>query len=199
MIYAKPDDILTSIAKAAFPDYNGKSFRINIIEAVNVKSYWDGGSRSLFTFVSLTTGEKVEVPSQSAFDKQIQGAESVNLPEGVICVEHKIFCGKDLGLVFHIPPINAAKFLPTQAELSWEEKVVLSATRSLKSSYSGISNYRKCEAMSITGIPPSKYDEARERLAERGLLNKAGAITVEGRNAIGLTDLYSLKVKTNEA
>jgi hypothetical protein len=34
------------------------------------------------------------------------------LPAGVICVEHSIFCGKDVGIRIHLNPENLVSMLP---------------------------------------------------------------------------------------
>lgn len=83
--------------------------------------------------------------------------------------------------------------LPCHVELTVDEKIVLSATRSLKSSYNGLSNYRFHEASQTTGITQARWGAALGSLKARKLLNAAGAITDEGKNAIGWTDLRSLK------
>ena len=60
---------------------------------------------------------------------------------------------------------------------------VTHATCSLKSSYGGVSNYRFHEARRYTGITAERYEAAKASLIARKLLNKAGAVTVEGQNA----------------
>ena len=57
-------------------------------------------------------------------------------------VEHTIFCGKDHGLTFYVHPDSAAKLLPSESvELTPNQKLVLNATASLKSSYNGKDRY----------------------------------------------------------
>ena len=36
----------------------------------------------------------------------------MTLPSGVICVEHSIFCGKDVGIRIHVNPENLVSMLP---------------------------------------------------------------------------------------
>jgi hypothetical protein len=112
-IVVKPDASLKAILEACYP---GKKVRKGLaIEAqdrpLDVRSYWDGGSRDYFVFYCLTTGAVVPMPAQSAWDKRMPGAETITLPDGIICVEHSYFCGKDVGFTIHVPPANMPKLL----------------------------------------------------------------------------------------
>jgi hypothetical protein len=107
------DAMVRRIIQATYPDYRGrKIFLCPQSYPLNVKSYWEGGSRSYFVFLKLDTFERASMPAQSAFDAQIRGADSVTLPENVACIEHCYFCGKDAGIRIHINPANATKLLP---------------------------------------------------------------------------------------
>jgi hypothetical protein len=106
------DPLVRRIVRATYPDYRGRKIAlVSQSYPLNVKSYWEGGSRSYFTFLRLDTFAVASMPAQSGFDTQIQGAESVTLPENVACIEHCYFCGKDLGIRIHVNPVNVAKLL----------------------------------------------------------------------------------------
>ena len=45
----------------------------------------------------------------------------------------------------------------------------------------------------FTGITEPRWNLAKESLRTKKLLNAAGALTTEGRNAIGRADLWELK------
>jgi hypothetical protein len=108
------DPEVKALAKRAFPDYTGRKFRVEVVNhSIDVRSYWDGGSREYFKFVRLD-GQKGEIviPPQSAYDKTVNGADAVTLVPGLVCVSHIYFCGKDLGLCVYIHPDNAPKLLP---------------------------------------------------------------------------------------
>ena len=199
----RKDEFLTRIIKAAFPDYRGNKIRITVQAAVNItaNNYWSGGSRTYLAFVNLETLESVTLPTQGPFDRKVrqvfqtQVAEdgSLQLPHNVVCVAHEYFCGKDIRIFISVSPANTANLLPEKVQLDWAETVVLAATRSLKSSYAGVKNYRFLEAKRITGITRDQYEEAKATLVQRGLLNRAGAINPAGRNAIGWTNLVYLR------
>jgi hypothetical protein len=186
---------VAELVRAAFPNYTGRKFRLEVSDhPINLASYWDGGSRDYFVLISLATLRHVDIPAQSAFDPQVRGLDKVTLPDGVACIEHSIFCGKDSGITIHVSPSNATPLLPTATdELTREERIVLSSTRSHKASYAGDSNIRFHEAQRVTGITQDSWTAAKASCQAKRLLNAAGALTIDGKNAIGWTDLHSLR------
>lgn len=174
-----------ALAKRAYPDYAGRTFRIAVATTINVRSSWEGGSRSWFKFIRLDgTPDTVTVPAQSAFDPQIPGANAIPLVPGLACAEHTIFCGKDMGIRIHVHPENAPRLLPAPTELTEDELTVLKYTAHLKNSYGGENNIRYTRAHAKTGITVERWDAARALLINKKLLLASGAITGEGRNAV---------------
>lgn len=190
----RSDAFVDSIVRASFPSYTGKTVRIQASETVNCASYWDGGSRDYFVAVDLgTLRASAPAPTQSGFDRPVQGLDSVPVPVGGAIVEHSIFCGKDMGVRIHVHADTLAGLLPPAVEVSRECRIVLAATQSLKSSYGGVSDFRYHKASKDTGITREVWDSAVVECQSHGWLNKAKAITNEGRNIIGNTDLYQLR------
>lgn len=185
VIYTNHPDVI-ALARRAYPEYSGRKYRVRINEhPINVRSCWDGGSRSYYRFIKLDgTTETIEVPAQSAFDAQIPGAEAVPLQPGLACVEHRIFCGKDMGIQIHIHPANAPKYLPAPMDLSDDERIVLKYTAHLKNSYGGRTNIRYTEAHRETQITPERWAAAQKTLIIKKLLDSRGSVTGDGRNAI---------------
>lgn len=187
-IYLEADNPICNVGRKAFPGYNGRKFKLIISDGpIDVRSYWDGGSRDYFRFINLENGKMSDnVPAQHpVFDQKIDGANKVKLPIGVACVKHSIFCGKDAGLSIHINPENAAKLLPNQEDITENEKTVLEYTSRYKNSYSGQTNIRYKEAKRDNKIDSQeKWDFAKQSLIEKGFLKKNGSITPKGRNAI---------------
>jgi hypothetical protein len=183
-IWSNHPDVI-ALAHRAYPDYNGHKFRVSTRTTINVRSSWDGGTRSWFKFIRLDgTDSTVTVPDQSAFDPRIQGADAVPLVPGLACVEHTVFCGKDMGIRIHVHPENAPRLLPAPSELSEDELTVLMYTAHLKNSYGGRTNIRYTRAHAKTGITVERWDAAKALLVNKKLLLVSGAITGEGRNAV---------------
>lgn len=174
------------IARTAFPDYKGKMFQLKVATGpLNMRSYWDGGSRDYWMLLNTATGVAQEMPAQHPFfDKQILGSDKVELVENVVAVQHCIFCGKDLGLTVYIHPSNATKMIGTIIKAEGDEKIVLVYTRGLKSTYAGISNFRFHSANREKGITQERWEVAKTSCVTKGWMNKAGAITNAGRDAI---------------
>jgi hypothetical protein len=181
------DSAVEKIGRAAYPDYKGRKFRVKVVsDPINVKSYWDGGSCSFYRFIKLADADAVfEVPAQHPmFDAQIKGADAVNLVPGLACVKHSIFCGKDMGLDILIHPENAPRLLPAKVDLTDDEKIVLEYTSGYKPCYAGRSNNRLYEAHRETQITEERWSSAKASLIAKGLLDKRGALTNEGRNNV---------------
>lgn len=177
--------------------YNGKKFKAEVCTEMTIPAdagLWDGGSRDQYRAINLETGVDALAPGQNRAPWD-RGREDrrIALAPGFAVVRHSYFCGKDMGLTFYVHPDNAAKLLPApSAELTAFEKIVLSATASYKSSYGGMDRYQMAlrDARYSNGAEhmafPSRaeWDDAKITLIGKGMLNKAGAITPAGRNAI---------------
>lgn len=180
------------IALTAYPSYTGKKFQIEVSTfPIDVRSYWEGGSRDYYTFLRLDTLAVMPIPQQSAFDKQVVGADNALLVPGMVCVKHSIFCGKDMGITIYVHPENAPRLLPVNTvEITDYEKIVLIYIRNVKSSYGGISNFRFYTANREKGITLEQWEAAKQSLITKGMLDKRGALTMEGKNAIGKTSRW---------
>jgi len=200
-IYLQPTDETVSLFKNVFSGYSGKMFQIEIHDnpGMHLDSYWSGGSRDYHKIVKLDTMQVLAVPENgSGFVPDVpQEVEKAFPCPGYAVVTHTIFCGKDMGIRIHIHRENARKLVPAPLEISAEEKIVLIATRSLKSSYAGISNYRFQQANEETGITLAQWEQAKAECIRKGYLNKAGAITVAGRNAAGDKSLHDASFRLN--
>ena len=198
MTYHTTDQIVQKIAKVAFPDYNGKKFKVKVATGpVNVRhnAYWSGGSRTYYNFVRMDNMKAYgELPAQHPiFDKPIENATSIDLVPGLMCVEHHHFCGKDMGITIKVHPDNAPKLLSDTRKVSRNVKIVLAATRSFKNTYGGKTGIRYKEARRTTGIDIDQWHAAKNFCIKLKYLTKAGAITNAGMNIIQSIRLDSLK------
>lgn len=183
MIHLEPTSEVKEMAHKAFPSYSGRKFKLdNSGRPVNMTSHWDGGSRDYFVVLQLGSGQAKEIPQNGTMFDRVDVKDTV-VPPGFVIIEHTIFCGKDLGITFHVDPETALAFLPEPTTITNWERAVLRCTAAYKNSYAGISNNRFREAERETGITQAEWDEATETLKTAGLLNKAGAITNAGHNA----------------
>lgn len=152
---------------------------------MQLHSYWDGGSRDYFYFARLADMAIVELGSNHPVFESGRPNEIKTLPQGFVIVRHSIFCGKDMGIRIYANQGELTPLLPISTEsVTLDEKIVLYATRSLKNSYGGVSDCRFHSATRAVGITRERWEAAKTSLIERKLLNKAGAITADGRNMV---------------
>jgi hypothetical protein len=181
----KPDPTVRAIVQATFPGYRGKKFKLSTTPPSVLRSYWDGGSKTDYAFFCLPTQGTAPVATNHPF---FNAGNPTNLPDGlprgIVLVAHTISCGKDMGITIYANPADIAPMLPEKPALTEDECVVLTYTRSLKSSYAGVKNYRWQCAHDATGITEDRWNHAKQSLIAKALLRKNGAITPAGRNAI---------------
>lgn len=146
-------------------------------------NHWSGGSRTYYRGVDLATGKIYEPSIPECGTPFTPDAPTVVLEPGKAIVTHSIFQGKDTGITIYLHPENINKLVTADTPtLSEDEEIVLQYTRCRKSSYGGISNYRFYSASQEQGITIARWESAKASLIHKGLLNKAGAITVKGKN-----------------
>lgn len=184
---------VADIIKATFPEYKGNTVKLVSRIPTNLSSYWDGGSRSYYALYDLAESRVFHVAdNHPAFNR---GAPSelnpAELPPNVVVVEHCIFCGKDMGICIYARPEMLTPLLPAaSSDVTRDERIVLHATRSLKPGYGGVKENRFEDARRYTGITWERWQSAKASCIAMRLLNKAGAITTEGRNADGGSNGY---------
>lgn len=111
------------IVARTFPDYRGRSFEMVVTETVYLDPYGGGGTRSDYFLLDTASGcvAPYRIPLGGPFaDKNAH--RQVPLPANAVLIEHLRFCGKDMGIKFHVHPsqadpywahrIHAAKALP---------------------------------------------------------------------------------------
>lgn len=197
---------IRDIALKAFPDYNGRSFKVETFGGpMRLDSYWEGGSRDYYAIVNMNTGKVKQVPENGTPWSGKPWRISKLPPNFAVVRSHR---GRFQEITIYVNPENISKMLPAPEELPWAEKVVLAATRSFKSSYMGrdrrdMANREMenifAKDLGSTHISKQEWDAAKQSLIQKGMLNKAGAITDKGRNAIGDTQVRHLRKETQKA
>jgi hypothetical protein len=188
----RSDPTVDALVRAAFPEFTGKNVIASIQDHVRFYgTMWEEGCRRQYVIVRLEGLVTYPIPTAPFRRRSPRHEEPYKVPSGYVVVVHCVSRWEHIEIIS--PAENVSKLLPPPAELSEDEQVVLVATCGLKSSYGGISNYRFHEARRHTGITPERYEAAKRSLIARKFLNKAGAVTPEGRNARPATDLFELR------
>jgi len=183
-IYCSNDPHAEQIVRAAYPGATGRKIKIEAARgSLNLSSYWSGGSRDYFVVINLATMRQATIP-QNGSGFEGEALRISELPEGFAVIKHAFFEGKDLGFTIILNPANFNQMaLPAPIELTVEEKIVLCATKE---------NSGGKIRLQESKMKKEKFEEIKQGLIARKLLAKNGAITNEGRNAIGDIRLYSL-------
>jgi hypothetical protein len=178
----RSDPTVDAIVRAAFPDWKAQAVEAHVTDRVHFYgTMWDEGYRRTYVIVRLADLATYRIEQAPFMQRSELHENRYELPQGYVVV---VRCeGRCDHTEIHSSAANITPRLPPPADLSDDEQIVLVATCSLKSSYNGESNYRFVEARRHTGITADRYDAAKASLIARKLLNKAGAVTVEGRNA----------------
>lgn len=96
------------LAKLAYPDYQGRKFRIETRDSYTMSNYWDGGTRNYARAVQLDTGKTLSPTMLTEFPYDESAHVAVHIPPGWAILEHSIFCGKDCGITLYVPTTNPA-------------------------------------------------------------------------------------------
>ena len=106
------DPLIRKIVRACYPDYTGRKIKIEARTSYHLSNFWDGGSRSYVVAYHLESGLTKEASPSTTSPFNEASKSSVEIPEGVVLVEHSIFQGKDVGIRIYVNPLNMAKLLP---------------------------------------------------------------------------------------
>jgi len=110
-IKVKGSDPAVKELRKVFPEYKGRTFTIEVEEAIHMDGlYSGGGTFSQYIAVNMATGESRESTFHLTHAPWSIPAEMVNpkvpIPRGTVIVEWMRFCGKDMGLRFHVHPLD---------------------------------------------------------------------------------------------
>jgi hypothetical protein len=173
--------------------YDGRTFKACVVESVEMPAdagTWSEGSREMWCLRRLSDGQTVNITdTQSAPWSGQRADRTIAMVPGVIAVTHSMSRGRDMGLTIYVHPDDAVKLLPAPVDLTDHERIVLRATRAYKASYGGADRYTMAWRDAQGKLFPTRaaWAVAKNSLIEKGLLDKRGALTTAGRNAIGRT------------
>lgn len=92
------------VLDATFPNYKGRTFRVEFSERVTFHdTNWGGGSRNYYQVVSMGTGRAAGIPAPAPWINPIEG-KTVELTEDMVIACHTFSCGQDLGVTFYAHP-----------------------------------------------------------------------------------------------
>ncbi len=175
----RKDPTIDKICRAVGFTGRNVTIRVNASGKMTLSgTYWDGGSRTTYYGIDLATCQTVALPTYSP--PQFGGPVNtpvVDMVDGMAIAELWQHGGK-FDLTINVLAANSAPLLPKSVELTDDEKIVLKCTKGYKSSYAGIKDYRFAQS----GISRERWEAAKASCIAKGLLNKAGAITNDGRN-----------------
>ncbi len=147
---------------------------------IDVTSRWDGGSRSDFQLINLSTGETISLQSLSPLNKFQPTHPTVHpdqVPNGVILFQSGTFCGKPATPTIHVKPCDMAPLLPPSIDLPRPAIVVLGIT-------SGFNAHYRQELRERVGLTLENWKFFSQMLKDKKLLRRNGAITNEGLSLI---------------
>lgn len=110
---SKTDAGVKAILQKTFPDYAGRKIVVETTDLpIDIRSYWDGGSRSYFAMVRLGDLAVVDLPQNGTpYDAGPIARDGVVVPKGYALVRHEYFCGHDLGITIYVSPDSLPKWL----------------------------------------------------------------------------------------
>lgn len=108
---SKADKAIKPILAACYPDWKGRKLAVAAAETYQMADYWDGGSRSYVKAYDLASGKVVDPASMTHNPMNGSAHARVTIPDGVLLVEHSIFCGKDGGVTIYANLANMPRLL----------------------------------------------------------------------------------------
>lgn len=95
------------LIERTFPEYRGRKITLLFQESLVLSNTnWSGGTKSWYAAVHLDgRTASINTDLTPPWDNPIEG-QRVNVPLNVIIVQHRHFCGTDLGLTIYVNPAN---------------------------------------------------------------------------------------------
>lgn len=178
MYIAASDPFVRKLINKTFPSFKGKIVKLHPTENISFTgTQWNSGYRRQYKLVKLDDMSLVEIPVAPFLRESQLHDDTFTLPPGVAVVVFQN-AGMRSWLEIHANKDNLLPLLPKDVDLTEDEKTVLEYTRKFKSSYGGISQYRR----HMSGFSKERWDANKDSLVRKGLLDSRGALTMDGKN-----------------
>jgi len=180
--YVAPRDLPDWVQRVLKGKKIGKDVAVEIGDRVVTSGNWhDANVMDVYLYDRGKVAHQMAIGGQSPWDsgKEAQvkkGFETTLNKEKMILITNTY--PKTAKLYVHPDAMIKALDEPKQ-QLTPEEYMVLAITRGLKAAYGG--GYPRKEASAEYGID---YETVKAQLISKGMLNRAGAINKEGKNAL---------------
>lgn len=94
------------ILKMTFPEYRGRTFRLEFRREYRPGCYWSGGTKTYFKVLRFEEEgiRLAEAPSEMQNPYRAAAHEKFGIRENWMIVERVYFCGKDMGIVIILHP-----------------------------------------------------------------------------------------------
>jgi len=113
---SRANPMVARLLAATFPDYRGRKIELRSWDRPRtLENYWDGGTRSYWSMVEITTGRVGTPTNDNPFEPAAH--DKWDLPSGWVAVEHIIFCGHDLGIRIYARAEDLARVTAGPARL----------------------------------------------------------------------------------
>jgi hypothetical protein len=107
---SKSDKSIKAVVSACYPEWTGRKISVQPATSYQLMDYWSEGSRNFVRAYDLASGKVADNQAGNPFTDKAHAR--VEIPDGILFVQHSIFCGKDSGITIYVNPANLTKFLP---------------------------------------------------------------------------------------
>lgn len=108
----RSDKAIKPILAACYPNWNGRKITIKAASTYRMANYWADGSRDEVKAYSLVDGQVAETLQAASNPMNGAAHAELEIPAGVLLVEHSVFCGQDAGVTIYVHPSNLRGLLP---------------------------------------------------------------------------------------
>ena len=109
---SRADKTIKAILAATYPEWKGRKVSAEIATEYQMANYWSEGSRNYVVAYHLESGKTLDACTAAGVPMNQIAHARIGIPDGVLLVEHAIFCGKDCGVTIYVNAANMQRLLP---------------------------------------------------------------------------------------